>query len=123
MAKRYIALWGASGMLALLAACGSSGAGGREIHITQSDQGCTPTSIVVVGGEKLKFVVTNSSSKDSEIEGVEGTSLEELEIPEGKTRSAGYTVPKGGGTHKVKCYQPDGVSTTVELTAQTDPAT
>ena len=117
MGKRVLALCGASVALALLAACGSSGAGGREIAITQTDDGCTPVAVTVVAGEKLKLVVKNDSSKDSEIEGVEGTSLEELEIPEGKTRSAGYTVPKGAGTHKVKCYQPDGVSTIVELTA------
>jgi plastocyanin len=115
--KRFLALCGASAALALFAACGSSGAGGREIDITQRDDGCTPTAVSVSPGEKLNFVVKNDSSKDSEIEGVEGTSLEELEIPEGKTRSAGYDVPKGAGTHKVKCYQPDGVSTIIELSA------
>jgi plastocyanin len=116
MTKGLRALCGASAAFALFAACGSSGAGAREIAITQTDDGCTPASVAVTAGEKLKFVVKNDSSKDSEIEGVEGTSLEELEIPEGKTRTAGYTVPKGGGVHKVKCYQPDGASTIIELT-------
>ena len=114
---QFLTLCGVSATLVLAVACGSSGAGGREVGVTQTDDGCTPTSVAVVAGEKLKLVVKNESSKDSEIEGVEGTSLEEVEVPEGKTRSAGYTVPKGAGTYKIKCYQPDGVSTTIELAA------
>ena len=117
MTRQFLALCGASAILALAAACGSSGSGGRQVDITQRDDGCTPASVAVVVGEKLKLVVTNESGKDSEIEGVDGTSLEEVEIPEGKTRSAGYTVPNGAGTHKIKCYQPDGVSTIIELVA------
>ena len=103
--------------LALAAACSSSGAGGREVRITQRDDGCDPTSISVTPGEKLKLVVKNESSKDYEIEGIEGAKLEELVIPKGKTRSPGYTVPQGAGVHKLKCYVPAGPSTIIELTA------
>jgi uncharacterized lipoprotein len=103
--------------LALVAACSSSGAGGREVRITQRDDGCEPTSISVTPGEKLKLVVTNESSKDYEIEGIEGAKLEELVVPKGKTRSPGYTVPEGAGVHKLKCYVPAGPSTIIELTA------
>ncbi|MBI5285711.1 MAG: hypothetical protein HY874_11515, partial [Chloroflexi bacterium] len=59
----------------------------------------------------------NNSSKDYEIEGIEGAKLEELLIPKGKTRSPGYTVPDGSGVHKLKCYVPGGPSTIIELTA------
>lgn len=108
----------AAGLLALGAACSSSGAGGREINITQTDQGCTPSSVVVTPGEKLNLKVKNDSSQDVfELEGIEGTKLEEFVVPEGKTRSSGYTVPDGVGVHKVKCYVPGGPSTIIELTA------
>ncbi|MBI5285588.1 MAG: hypothetical protein HY874_10885, partial [Chloroflexi bacterium] len=56
--------------LVLAAACSSSGAGGREVRITQHDDGCDPTSISVTPGEKLKLVVKNNISKDYEIEGI-----------------------------------------------------
>jgi uncharacterized cupredoxin-like copper-binding protein len=108
----------AAALLALASACSSSGAGGREINITQTDQGCSPSSVVVTPGEKLNLKVKNNSSQDVfELEGIEGTKLEEFVVPEGKTRSAGYTVPDGVGTYKVKCYVPGGPSTIIELTA------
>ena len=59
------------GMLAL-AACGSSGEGGRKVNITQADEGCTPTSIEATAGEKLNLVVKNDSGGDYEIEGIDG---------------------------------------------------
>lgn len=112
------ALTGAAmGMAALLAACGSSGAGGRAVNITQSDNGCTPTTIAATPGEKLKLVVKNGSGKDYEVEGIEGTKLEEVVVPSGRTRTPGYTVPDGAGTHKIKCYVPGGVSTIIEVQA------
>ena len=106
---------GAVTILVLGAACASSGAGGREVTIVQKDDGCAPASIAVKPGEKLKLVVKNESSRDYEIEGIEGTKLEELVVPAGKTRTPGYTVPEAGGTHKLKCYVPGGVSTIIEL--------
>ncbi len=115
--KTWSGVIAVAGVLVLGAACQSSGAGGREVRITQTDNGCTPTSISVTPGEKLKLVVKNDSSKDYEVEGIEGTSLEELVIPKGLTRTPGYTVPSGEGVHKIKCYVPGGVSTIIELTA------
>ena len=106
-----------AGLVALAAACTSSGAGGREVQITQKDDGCTPASVSVTAGEKLKLVVKNESSKDYEIEGIEGANLEEVVVPEGRTRTPGYTVPAGAGVHKLKCYVPGGVATIIELTA------
>ena len=115
--KKLSGVIAVAGILLLGAACGSSGAGGREVRITQADGGCTPASVSVTPGEKLKLVVKNDSSKDYEIEGIEGTNLEEVVIPEGLTRTPGYTVPSGDGVHKIKCYVPGGVSTIIELTA------
>jgi uncharacterized cupredoxin-like copper-binding protein len=108
----------AAGVLVLGAACASSGAGGRKVEITQRDDGCTPKSIAVAAGEKLNLVVKNESASDAyEVEGVDGTKLEEFVVHKGTTRSAGYTVPDGAGTHNVKCYVPAGTSTIIELVA------
>ena len=115
MLTRIGLIAGAAAILVLGAACASSGAGGREVTIVQKDDGCAPASIAVKPGEKLKLVVKNESSRDYEIEGIEGTKLEELVVPAGKTRTPGYTVPDGDGTHKLKCYIPGGPSTIVEL--------
>lgn len=107
----------AAGMIVLFAACSSSGAGGRPVTITQAAAGCTPTTIQAKTGEKLKLVVKNTSGKDYEVEGIEGTKLEELIVPAGKTRTPGYNVPGTAGTYKIKCYVPNGVSTTIEVQA------
>ena len=115
--KTWSGIIAVAGVLVLGAACSSSGAGGREIQITQKDDGCTPTSVNVTPGEKLKLVVKNDSSKDYEIEGIEGTQLEEVVVPEGRTRTPGFTVPSAGGVSRVKCYVPGGASTIIELTA------
>jgi hypothetical protein len=108
----------AAGIVVFAAACESSGAGGRKVEITQRDDGCTPKSIAVTPGEKLNLVVKNDSSSDAyEVEGIEGTKLEEVVVHKGKTLSVGYTVPSGTETHKVKCYVPAGPSTIIELVA------
>ncbi len=100
-----------------LAACGSSGEGGRDVNITQADEGCTPTAIDATAGEKLNLVVKNDSGKDYEIEGIDGAKLEEVIVPEGRTRSIGYSVPDSGGVTKLKCYVPGGASTIIEVRA------
>jgi plastocyanin len=111
----------------MLTACSNSGEGGREILIVQTDEGCTPDSVPVSTGEKLKLTGQNETGNIYELEGTNGTQLEELIVPEGKSRSIGYTVPNEPGTYDVKCYQPGGVSTIVKLVAgddlqSTDPA-
>ena len=106
----------AVGITLFATACSESGSGGRQVDITQTDEGCTPTSINVSGGEKLQFVVKNESGEDVyEVEGIDGTKLEEFVVPKGKTRKAGYTVPDGDGTYKLKCYVPSGPETIIEL--------
>jgi hypothetical protein len=118
MLKKMVRLAAATGVVALFAACTSSGEGGREVVITQSDDGCTPTRIDATPGEKLKLVVKNESGEDYEVEGIEGTKLEEIVVPSGKTRTPGYKVPGGeGGTYKIKCYVPSGPSTIIEVVA------
>jgi len=103
--------------LVLAIACGSSGEGGREVRITQSEDGCTPTTIEADTGEQLKFVMINETGGIYELEGEEGTEFEEVVVPEGKSRSAGFTVPDEEGAYPLKCYVPDGVETIIEVQA------
>jgi len=101
----------------LLAACAASGAGGRPVDVTQLDDGCTPTVIDAIPGEKLDLRVKNDTSKTYEVEGIDGTNLEEVLVPEGRERSVGFNVPDSGGTYHVKCYVPGGISTIIEIRA------
>lgn len=118
--KTASGLLAALGILLFATACSESGAGGREVAITQSTDECSPTSIPVTAGEKLQLVVTNDSERDVyELEGIEGTKVEEFVVPSGKTRKSGYTVPSGDGAYKLKCYVPAGPSTIIELVAGT----
>src|SRR5574341_1724751 len=115
----YKIILGASAAVVSLViiACGSSGAGGREVKITQGEDGCSPTSIEVTTGEKLKFVMTNETSGIYELEGEDDTEFQEVVVPEGKTRSAGFTAPNEEGTYPLKCYVPDGVETIIQVQA------
>ncbi|HNO66114.1 MAG TPA: cupredoxin domain-containing protein [Tepidiformaceae bacterium] len=95
----------------LAAACGGDSGDRRVIQITQTDDSCSPATIDVTPGEKVKFEVKNDGKRDQEVEGIDGTKLEELLIPSGKTRTVNYTAPKESGEQKVKCYAPGGSST------------
>jgi uncharacterized cupredoxin-like copper-binding protein len=97
--------------------CAASGAGGREVQVAQGDDGCTPLVIEATPGEKLDLRVKNETGNTYEVEGIDGTNLEEVLVPEGRTRSVGYRVPDSGGVGKVKCYTPGGVSTIIEIRA------
>lgn len=99
-----------------VAACGSDdGAERRVILITQTDEGCTPETIDLTAGEKVKFDVKNEGKKDREVEGVDGTKLEEVLVPSGKTRSLKYSAPKSAGSGKIKCYIPGGNTVFITL--------
>jgi len=102
----------------LLAACGDGGGDRRVITIVQSDGSCSPDSIGLKAGEKVTFEVRNESSDDQEIEGEDGTRLEELLVPSGKTRSIGFTAPGDPGTGTIKCYRPGGQETFIQLTIE-----
>lgn len=104
-------------LAALAVACASSGAGGRPVALAQNDDGCAPATIDAAPGEKLDLQVKNNTDKDYEVEGIEGTQLEEVVIPAGRDRSVGYSVPGEGGTFKIKCYVPGGTSTIIEVRA------
>jgi hypothetical protein len=97
----------------LLVACSSGG--GREIQIVATNDGCTPITIAAATNEKLTFVVKNQASGDRELEGVEGTKLEEVLIPSGRTRKINHTTPKEATTEKLKCYIPGGPATIIDL--------
>jgi len=98
-------------------ACSSSGEGGRAVAVEQNDDGCTPTTIEATAGEKLDLQVSNNTGKDYEVEGIDGTGLEEVIVPGGRDRSVGFNVPDEGGTFKIKCYVPGGTSTIIEVHA------
>lgn len=111
----------ASAVAALAVACGSdSGAARRVVAITQTDDGCTPASIALTTGEKVKFEVKNDGKKDREVEGIDGTKLEEVLIPSGRTRNLDYTAPGSAGIGKIKCYIPGGNTTIIELAVSGD---
>lgn len=97
-----------------MGAC-SSDTGGREVAITQLDETCAPESIDAARGEKLKLVVKNDGGKDKELEGIEGTKFEEIEVPKGKTRTVSWSAPNTAGSYKVKCYIPGGASTIITI--------
>lgn len=103
-------------LIALSIACGSSGEGGREVTVTQGEDDCTPKTIAAVPGEKLNLVVTNDSDKEPyELEGEGGTKLEEIIVPEGKTREVGFDVPQEAGSYELKCYVPGDIETIIEV--------
>ena len=115
--SRTLFLGFATFILASLAvACGSDdGLPRRVITITQTDDGCSPASIALATGEKVRFEVKNDGKKDREVEGIDGTKLEEVLVPSGRTRNLDYTAPGSAGAGKIKCYIPGGNTTIIEL--------
>jgi plastocyanin len=114
--RRFVGPAALATSIALSVACGSSGEGGREVSITQGQEECTPKTITAAPGEKLNLVVTNDSDKEPyELEGEDGTKLEEIVVPEGKTREVGFDVPEEAGSYEIKCYVPGDVETTIEV--------
>ena len=111
-------------LIALSVACGSSGEGGREVRITQGQDECTPKTIEATPGEKLNLIVTNDSDKEPyELEGEGGTKLEEIIVPEGKTREVGFDVPEEAGSYELKCYVPGDIETIIEVQVNVSGAT
>lgn len=106
---------GVIGGLALVGVACASASGGREVLITQTDTDCTPSELAAATGEKLSFVIKNEGTKDKEIEGIDGTKLQELEVPKGKTRTVSWTAPSAATTAKLKCYIPGGATTIISI--------
>jgi plastocyanin len=101
-------------LAALVSAC-DDGGGGRELEVVQKDDACTPATFDAKPGEKITFELVNQGSKDKEFEGTDGTKLEEVLVPAGKTRKTNWTAPKNPGTAKFKCYLPGGPTTIVTV--------
>lgn len=100
----------------LLTGCSGGGdAPRRTIEIIADNQACTPARIEVKAGERVAFEVKNQASGDREFEGVDGTKIEEVLIPAGRTRTIPYTVQESSTPLKVKCYIPAGPTTLIEL--------
>jgi len=97
------------------AACGNDSGPRRTVEIVQSDDGCTPASIDLKTGEAVTFAVRNDGKKDREVEGIDGTKLDEVLVPSGRTRNISYDAPSSPGTAKIKCYIPGGNSSIIEL--------
>lgn len=102
-------------LAALVSACDGSSSAGREVEIVATDSGCSPASVTATTKEKLTFKVVNQAKGDRELEGIEGTKLDEVLVPAGRTRSINYTTPSGAGTQKLKCYIPGGPTTVIEV--------
>lgn len=115
-----VALSGAliAGLLA--AACGESGGKVRTLAITAEANGCTPTSLSAKAGERVSFQVTNKSDQDRELEGIDGTKVEEVLIPKGKTRNIPFTVPTDAHELRLKCYSPAGPATIIEVEVESE---
>jgi hypothetical protein len=118
MSRKTILFGAAAASLSIFAACGADDTDRRVIQITQTNDACSPDSIDLAAGEKVKFEIKNESSKDKEIEGIEGTKLDELLVPSGKTRTLNYAAPGKAGVQKVKCYVPGGTATIISLNVQ-----
>ena len=95
------------------AACTTGG--GREVTITAAPTGCTPASVQVKAGEKVTFVMVNRAGGDRELEGIEGTKLEEVLVPDGRTRKINFTAPKEAIAQKLACYIPGGPRTIIDV--------
>jgi hypothetical protein len=87
----------------------------RTVTIEIQDDACTPGTIQVGKGESVTIAGVNKGKKDTELEGINGMKFEEVLVPSGKTRSAGWTAPNKTGSAELKCYVPTGQSTIVKL--------
>ncbi|MCZ2110562.1 MAG: cupredoxin domain-containing protein [Dehalococcoidia bacterium] len=102
-------------LVPMLSACGGESGSRRIIQIIQADDGCTPAAIDLKTGEAVTFEVRNDGKKDREVEGIDGTRLDEVLVPSGRTRKVNYDAPSKAGTAKIKCYIPAGNTTIIEL--------
>ncbi len=107
----------------LFAACGLTAVGGgEEIHIVSGEgsEGMyfEPDVITVSAGAEVTFVITNEGSVDHEFESSERgeAGIEEIIIPQGRTRRVNWTAPSKAGTYPVYCDLPGHRAAGMELT-------
>jgi hypothetical protein len=112
-------VYGAGVAVLLLGCSGEADGGGgtapRTVTVVAREDACEPTRIEVAAGERLAFEVRNEAKGDREFEGIEGTKIDEVEVPAGKSRTISYTVQQTDQSLKVKCYSASGPSTIIEL--------
>lgn len=120
MSRFVLLALGLTLLVPFAAACGDDSGPRRTVQIVQADDGCTPASIDLKTGEAVTFEVRNDGKKDREVEGIDGTKLDEVLVPSGRTRNISYDAPSSPGTAKVKCYIPGGNSTIIELKVSGD---
>ena len=121
MARLVLCALAAASVATVFTACGGDSGPRRTIQIQQTDDACTPATVDVRPKERITFEVKNDGKKDREIEGIEGTNLEEVIVPSGRTRSADYDAPDKAGTQKIKCYVPGGSTTIIEVKVSGEP--
>jgi uncharacterized cupredoxin-like copper-binding protein len=115
MRRLLVCALAAASAVTLFTACGGDSGPRRTIQIQQTDDACTPSTIDVRPKEPITFEVKNDGKKDREVEGIEGTNLEEVIVPSGRTRKVDYDAPGQEGTQKIKCYVPGGSTTIIEV--------
>jgi uncharacterized cupredoxin-like copper-binding protein len=114
MFKLQVVALAVPAIVLLLGACGDNAGDRRSIAITQRDDHCAPANFTATAGERLVLVIKNESKRDQEVEGIDGTKLEEALIPSGKTRNVNFTAPRDKSVARIKCYAPGGQSTIIE---------
>ncbi|MCS7294322.1 MAG: cupredoxin domain-containing protein [Chloroflexota bacterium] len=109
---------------AALTACG--GSSGRTIAVRAGEVDAQhmyfePKEVHVQAGEKVTFVIENEGTSDHEFESDEA-GIEEVLIPEGRTRRTTWTAPKQPGRYPVYCDIAGHREAGMELTLVVDPA-
>jgi len=109
---------------AALTACG--GSSGRTITVRAGEIDAQhmyfePKEVHVQAGEKVTFVIENEGTSDHEFESDEA-GIEEVLIPEGRTRRTTWTAPKQPGRYPVYCDIAGHREAGMELTLVVDPA-
>lgn len=104
-------------------ACSASA--GRELVVRagERDDGrmyFEPAELHVRAGETVTFVIENVGRADHEFESDEA-GIEEVVVPEGRTRRATWTAPKAPGVYPIYCDLPGHREAGMELTLVVDP--
>ncbi|TAJ20800.1 MAG: hypothetical protein EPO65_02785 [Dehalococcoidia bacterium] len=113
--KHVQGVFAVAAVTALLLGCSSDKGERRTIAVSANSEACTPARIEVKSGERVAFEVKNGSTGDREFEGIDGTKIDEVLVPAGRTRTINYTVQESTTPLKVKCYIPGGPTTLIEL--------
>jgi uncharacterized cupredoxin-like copper-binding protein len=89
-------------LLALSAAGGCTSAPSREIPIAMSNYAFTPSLVELRRGERVRWVLHNTTTIDHEF-GSSDALFEEVTVPPQKTRAVAWTAPARAGTYRFIC--------------------